>query len=168
MDKVQELNERAIGEGFVGWYNEVHSASFHFVGRPETAPDLTYCDGESRIHLEVAMAYYNEADAAFKWKHARGLPDAPSTMGGVNLTDKLITNISSVLAEKCLKSYGPNCILVLNVIPAVTEAERLEARLSEIAMPSRQPFEGIYLTGHFGSSSHSSGGFRCWRLDAGA
>ena len=81
-----------------------------------------------------------------------------------NPTGNLILHINSVLADKCLKAYGPRCILVVSVIPLVTEAERLELRLGEIVVPPRVPFTGIYLT----TTSGSSGGFRCWQLSAGA
>jgi hypothetical protein len=161
MDAIQELNERSIGDQFMEWYNAEHGTKFRFLTRPKIAPDLSYVDGDVKLHLEIAMSYYDEADAAFKWLNARGKPDAPSSVSCINGTDKLIANIVTVIGEKCLKSYGPDCILVISVIPPVTEAERLEARLGEITFPSRMPFKGIYLTGHFGVSSRSAGGFRC-------
>jgi hypothetical protein len=110
------------------------------------------------------MGYYDKADAAFKWLAARNHPDAPRTWAGVNPTGNLIQHISGVIAAKCAKDYGSDCILVIRVVPPSTEAERLEARLGEIVVPPRMPFMGIFLTGHFGVTSSSSGGFRCWRL----
>jgi hypothetical protein len=165
VDDVQERNERAIGDDFVEWWNSTNHTDFRFVGRPGEAPDLTYRDDVTSMHLEVAMAYYDKADAAFKWLNARGRTDAPGSWSGTNPTGSLINNINAVLADKCATAYGPDCVLVVNVAPGVTEAERLEARLVEIAVPERRPFVGIYLTGHFGMTTRSTGGFRCWRLD---
>ena len=165
VDEIQERNERAIGDDFMEWWNSTHGTDYHFAGRPDRAPDLTYKDADATIHLEVAMSYYDDADATFKWLNARGRPDAPASWSGTNMTDNLVENINRVLADKCKKAYGPNCVLVVNVAPAVTEAERLEGRLGEIVSPSQTTFSAIYLTGHFGMSTRSVGGFRCWRID---
>jgi hypothetical protein len=46
MDEIQEQHERAIGEAFIGWYNQQNGTRFVYHGRPREAPDLIYRDGE--------------------------------------------------------------------------------------------------------------------------
>lgn len=165
MDEIQERNERAIGDDFIEWWNSTHGTDYRFAGRPDRAPDLTYKDAAATIYLEVAMGYYDGADAKFKWLRARSRPDAPTSWSGTNPTDNLVENINRVLADKCSKAYGTNCVLVVHVAPGVTEAERLEGKLGDIVMSQQTPFSAVYLTGHFGMSTRSAGGFRCWRID---
>ncbi len=113
VDETQERNERGIGDDFIEWWNSAHRTDFRFVGRPTRAPDLSYGDGKATMHLEVAMGYYDAADAGFKWLGARGHPGAPPSWSGTNPTGNLLKHIGAVLADKCAKAYGPNCVLVI-------------------------------------------------------
>jgi len=136
VDQIQEQHERAIGEAFIGRYNHQNGTRFVYHGRPREAPDLTYCDGDRHLHLEITQAYYDERDAAFKSRGARGDPNAPTRWSGVNATEKLFASINELLAEKCSADYGPDCFLILNLSPAVTLAEDVEGELKSIVVPS--------------------------------
>ena len=167
MDEIQEQNERAIGEVFIDWYNQQNGTRFVYHGRPWEAPDLTYRDGERQLHFEITQAYYDERDAEFKWRGARGDPNAPTRWSGVNATEKLFSSINGLLSEKCSADYGPGCALIIYVSPPVTLAEDVERELESIIVPSRNSFEGIYLIGDFGKNlldAASKGGYRCWKL----
>jgi hypothetical protein len=77
----------------------------------------------------------------------------------------LVSSINERLTEKCLKSYGSECMLVLYAHPLMTTAEELDSLLDGISVPARNPFREIYLTGFFPvSSGGSRGGYYVRRL----
>jgi len=164
MDSIQKQNEQVVGDKFINWYNKHINASFRYYSRGFEAPDLVYCDGNNEIYLEVTGAYYNQLDAAIRWQNARRKENAPKSWRGVNCDDSLIEHINIRLEEKCKKSYGKNCILVIYVRPYITSIEELADRLSEIQIPERNPFLKIYLTGDFPDSTKSKGGYQCWEI----
>jgi hypothetical protein len=162
VDSSQEQYERTVGDKFIAWYNKNFNKSFHYVSRG--TPDLTYQDGRDKIHLEITGAYYDQCDATIKWQNVRDLKNAPKRWSGVNSDDNLIKDINIRIKEKCQKSYGNNCILVIYVHPYITSFEELENKLSEIKIPERNPFLKIYLTGDFPVSTKSKGGYQCWEI----
>jgi len=164
MDQVQERFERAVGDDFVRWYNAVNGTAFTFSGRAGEAPDLVYRDGETPLHIEVSAAYYDDAEAALRWKNLRLRPDAPDRGSGINPDESLVAHINDVLAKKVAKAYGAACVLVLYVSPPVTTAEELEALLPRPMLPAGHSFEGVYLAGDFRVTRDSIGGYRVWRL----
>jgi hypothetical protein len=164
MDKIQIDHERAVGDRFIGWYNENRKKNFAYYGRPEEVPDLIYRDGTNELFIELGDAYYDRANALGRWERARGKTDAPKSWSGVNFDRALIANINAIIQDKSGKDYGPNCILVVNVDPELTTGDEMEAMLPEIVIPTSH-FVEIYLTGHFGYSTPESGGYRCWKIN---
>jgi hypothetical protein len=164
MDQVQPLHERAVGDAFIRWFNHGHGKNFTYDNRPREAPDLRYTDEREVLNLEITDAYYDEHDAVMQWKTARGRPDAPDRWAGMNFDEALIVNISERIAGKCSRDYGPNCVLVISVRPALTTGDEMEQMLSDIVIPERVPFAGIYLMGDFGSTASSKSESRCWQL----
>jgi hypothetical protein len=164
MDDTKAQHEKAVGDEFVRWFNEKNNTDFVLKGQAGDGPgpDLAY---SAELRLEVTDAYYDDQDAKFLWKNARKAPDAPQGWQGTEFDKTLLDQINKRLEEKCLKSsYGPNCILVINMQPSLTTAEELESMLPNVKLPQSVPFVGIYLTGNFPSSVGSAGGYRCWRL----
>jgi len=165
MDETQERFERTVGDAFVQWYNQITGAHFSFSARPKEAPDLIYSDGPSALLIEIGGAYPGKEEAAFWWQNLRKVQNAPQQVSGKDMDESLIADINRRIEEKCGKSYGSECLLVVYVHPAMTTAEEVQERLDQIKLPERNPFRAMFLTGHFPmSSSGSVGGYRCWRL----
>jgi hypothetical protein len=165
MDEIQDKHERAVGEAFIRWFNAKCGKQFKYDNRPHEAPDLRYMDGNRVLNIEITDAYYdNRDDAAMQWKAARKEDDAPYRWSGRDSDRTLVSNISETIAEKCRKDYGKDCVLVVAVRPAITSDDEMEQMLSEIKIPEKTPFPGIYLTGEFPWTDSSRGGFRCWQL----
>jgi len=162
MDHIQEKHERAVGDKFIIWHNERFGKSFAYISRG--IPDLTYNDGNKNIHLEITDAYYDQRDAAIKWQNARGQPNAPKEWSGKNCDGNLIDDINMRIEEKCRKSYGNNCILIINIFPYLTSSREIEIKLHGIKIPETNPFLKIYLTGDFPYSTKSQGGYQCWEI----
>lgn len=167
MDEIQEKYERWAGDSFVEWYNNMNGSRFSYVGRPNEAPDLIYEENKSQLVLEIGGAYSGPEEAAFWWKNIRKRPDAPKQFSSKDMDESLISDINKRIQEKCSKSYGPDCLLIIYLHPAMTTAEELQEMLSQIRTPLRNPFRSIFLTGHFPvSSSGSIGGYRCWQISS--
>jgi hypothetical protein len=164
MDEIQGKHERAVGEAFIRWFNAKNGKQFTYDNRPHEAPDLRYMDGDQVLYIEITDAYYDKDDAAMQWKAARREDDAPARWIGGDIDRTFVANIRVGIAKKCLKDYGKDCVLVLAVRPGLTSAEEMEQLLSEIKIPQKTPFTGIYLTGGFPWTDSSRGGFRCWQL----
>jgi len=165
MDCTQRAHEQAVGDRFVRWYNEQHHAAFVFVGRPDGAPDLTYRDDHRELNLEITDCYYDADDATVKWMNARQQRNAPTEWTGMNFDASLIESVNSALRHKCTHRYGIDCLLVVNVSPALTTAEEMAELLHGITILKEHCWKGIYLAGTFGDSSDGSiGGCRVWEL----
>jgi len=164
MDEIQRKHEHAAGDAFVDWYNRENRKRFVYDERPHEAPDLRYVDGGDVLDVEITDAYYDQRDAEMQWKTARQKLDAPDRWSGANVDQRLTTDINTRIAEKSAKDYGRDCVLVVNIRPALTTVEEMERMLSEIKMLESNPFAGIYLAGVFPQTSSSGGGFKCWRL----
>ena len=165
MGPIQEKHERWVGDRVIESYNSEHRTSFRFRGRVGVAPDLEYREGNRSLGVEVVTAYYDEAeDAKFKWLWARKRRDAPDKWFGRNFERRLVENINSALANKCRKSYGPNCLLAVCVLPDLTFAEDMESLLKGVRIPTTNPFEGIYLCGQFPAPIGSPAEQRVWKL----
>lgn len=164
MDELQRRHERAVGDRFVDWYNGQHGTAFVFGRRPKIAPDLVYKSDEAELPLEIGDAYYDPNDAKIKWLRARKKPNAPRMWTGSNPDRNLLQSINRLIRKKCARKYGAHCLLVVNVYPALTSADEIEAMLPEIHIPEANNFEGVYLTGDFPASNKVVGGFRCWQI----
>ncbi len=154
MDSIQNGVERWVGNQVIERYNTDHRTSFQFHGRAGEAPDLEYRDGSRSLRVEVTTAYYDDKNdkdkhAKFLWLAARKHPDAPQKLSGKDCDEKLVKNINARLADKCSKSYGPNCVLAVFVFPQLTRVWEMEARLEDISVPATNRFDAIYLFGEF-------------------
>ncbi len=167
MDCIQDQHERAVGGKFVKWYNALKGTAFGFAGRAGEAPDLIYRDGQRELRMEITDCYYDADDAKVKWQNAREVRNAPTAWSGVNADAALRDCVQDAIQRKCEKCYGPDCILVVNVSPAVTTAEEMGGLLRDIRLPSSHCFNGVFVTGDFGVSSNGSeGGYRAWELQS--
>lgn len=165
MDEIQERFERTVGDAFIQWYNRTTGAQFSFLRRPKEAPDLMYSDGSNALQIEIGGAYPGKEEAAFWWQNLRKAPNAPQQVAGKDMDEHLIADINRRVEEKCGKSYGAGCLLVVYVHPAMTTAEEVDEYLDQIKVPESNPFRAIFVTGHFPmSSSGSVGGYRCWKV----
>ena len=164
MDDVQKQHERAIGDDFINWFNSQNESNFSFSSRGDPAPDIIYKDKNRILKIEVVGSYYDENDAELKWKIARRRPDTPKRWAGVNFDEDLLRNINGAIEEKCSKSYGAKCILLVYISPPLTTDNEVEDMLPRVDIPKQVPFAAIYLTGIFGRSKNSTGGYRVWPL----
>jgi hypothetical protein len=164
MDETQRRHELAVGYEFMRWFNQVNGKQFTYDNRPHEAPDLRYVDGNQILNIEITDAYYDKEIAEMQWKTARKEEDAPQGWIGGDFDRMLVSNINAGIAKKCRNDYGKDCVLVVAVRPGLTSAEEMEEMLSEIKVPEKTPFTGIYLTGDFPWTDSSRGGFRCWLL----
>jgi hypothetical protein len=165
MDVHQVAFERGVGDAFICWLNAREGRQLIFDARPGEAPDLLYRDGSDKLTLEIAGVYYDTREASVWWGAKRGDSNAPRAWSGKDMDDMLVSSINERLTEKCLKSYGSDCMLVLYAHPLMTTAEELDSLLHGISIPTRNPFREIYLTGFFPvSCGGSRGGYYVWRL----
>jgi hypothetical protein len=164
MDAIQLQHERSVGDQLIEWLN--HGRGWHFVfdERGGDAPDLVYRDAKRKLRMEVVGAYYDAAHARLLWGNARDLPNAPTSWTGCNFDEALMKNIERHIHKKCSLSYGPGCVLLASIRPAMTVHEEVEELLQTIQMPERIPFDGVFLAGTFPISSRSRGGYRVWAL----
>jgi hypothetical protein len=160
MDPVQAQFEQGVGDRFADWLSSTSGAQCSFLRRGDRAPDLVYSYREGELLVEITAAYYDTAHAAFLWKAFRGAPDAPAGWSGVNANKSLATEIAQRVAEKSKKRYGENTVLLIEVPPGVTSAERLADILMGQTLPSETPFAGIFVVGNFPITTHSAGGYR--------
>lgn len=165
MEELQEKQERWVGDTFVNLCQQYHD--YRFKCRADEAPDLVYENSSgNEVRFEITSAYYDNADAKFRWLNAREKPDAPTTWSGVDFNDDLIANINNVVAEKCTKAYGPKCVLLICILPPLTLVDDIQNRLPSIVIPAEHSFDSIYLVGSFGATVRSPAQQCIWRLDS--
>jgi hypothetical protein len=109
-------------------------------------------------------AYYDREDAKLKWLGARKRPDAPGKWSGVDFDKSLVENINSAIDAKCRKSYGPNCILAVCVLPYLTRVWEMELLLKDLRIPATDPYNAIYLCGQFPAPIGRPAERNVWRL----
>ncbi len=160
MDSVQLQFEQGVGDRFADWLSQSSGASCSFIRRADRAPDLVYSYRGRELFVEITAAYYDGRHAEFLWKVARGAIDAPDNWAGVNSDKTLASEIINRIAEKEQKRYGENTILLIEVPPGVTSAERLTELLSTQNYGAKTSFTGIYVLGNFPQTSNSTGGYR--------
>lgn len=160
MDTVQEQFERAVADEFFEWFNAQRETGYSFSRRGGEAPDLVYSWKGEELFVEVTAGYYDNAHGAFLWKNARGVSDALGGWVGTNPDKSLAQAIIQRINEKCLKRYGVRTVLLVNVPPGVTSAEKLSELLVQESFPDPMPFAGAYVCGRFPITTSSSGGYR--------
>jgi hypothetical protein len=164
VDPLQGQHERWVSDQVIQRYNVEHGTSFRFYGRAGVVLDLEYREGSRCLRVEVVTAYYDAEDAKFKWLAARKRDDARNRSSGVDFDKSLVENSNSALDAKCAKSYGPNCVLAVCVLPRLTHAWEMESLLKDIRVPAINPFDAIYLCGEFPAPIPTPAERRVWKL----
>jgi hypothetical protein len=77
-----------------------------------------------------------------------------------NVDEALVQDIVKGVTAKCEKRYGVTTLLLVEVPPGHTSAEKLAELLAQKLFPSVIPFVGVYVTGRFPWKDNSSGGYR--------
>lgn len=162
---LQEQRERSVGDQFASWLSGMtgHECTFKRRGTPKHEPDLLYEFRHQELGVEVTSAYYGDDHAAFLWKGLRAEADAPTTWSGVNPNVALADAVLKSVAQKSVKPYAENALLLIDIPPGVTSAEELEGLLAVRSLP-HSPFSGIYLVGRFPLTTTSAGGYRVLAL----
>lgn len=160
MDQVQADFEQGVGDRFAQWLSMASGTPCLFLRRADRAPDLIYSFRGKELLVEVTASYYDGAHAAFLWKGVRGAVDAPVGWSGVNPHTSLAAAITERVTAKSKKRYGANTVLLIEVPPGVTSAERLAKLLASQPVLADTPFTGIYVVGRFPITERSSGGYR--------
>jgi hypothetical protein len=160
MDPLQEQFERGVGDRFAEWLSTSAGTSCTFLRRADRAPDLVYSFKGAELFVEVTAAYYDGKHAEFLWKGAREEANAPEGWFGVAPAESLAAAIRARITNKSKKRYGSNTLLLVEVPPGITSAEKLTELLASTACPSDGPFVGIYVAGTFPMSLESTGGYR--------
>ncbi|MGH2508502.1 MAG: hypothetical protein ACRESX_02090 [Gammaproteobacteria bacterium] len=164
MELIQEQHEREVGDAFITWLNTRGGTSFVFCRRGDEGPDLIYESDGKEIGVEVVGAYYDKSYATFQWQKVRQIPNKPKMWTGIDFDDSLRQNVEERIAEKCIKGYGSNCLLLIDVHPGLTPMPEMQELLYGVAFPSSVPFVGIYVAGGFPTAPHTHGGYYAWQL----
>jgi hypothetical protein len=134
-------------------------------------PDALYRIGQQTVGIEVATAYYDEADAQDEWKVATGEhPLAageirPSSTGiMVNPDQTICETVQEELEDKCSKTYAgvDETWLCINIAAALSDAESVAECLKELEVPATPNFARIYLT--YTAPEHEGGQYIAKRM----
>jgi hypothetical protein len=161
MDDIQLQFEKGVAERFFEWFSEKGRARYSFIRRAGEAPDLVYGCNDTELYVEITCRYSDSAQAKFLWEYARGVPNPPTAWHAIgNVDEALAQDILKGLTAKCEKRYGVPTLLLVEVPPGHTSAEKLAELLALKHFPSVIPFVGVYVTGRFPMKVDSSGGYR--------
>lgn len=150
IEPLKELNERAVGDRFIEWFNAQHGLSYSFSRRAGEAPDLVYALPDAgELFIEVTSAYYGEEYAKFIWGGVRGSENSSlvSTDAG-DLDKKIVLDVVMAVYKKSMKRYGKHCILVVDITSFWTSPDVLSNLLKQFPTPENI-FAGIYIHGRF-------------------
>jgi hypothetical protein len=164
MDPLQQQFECAVGDDLVKWLNARDGTSFVFQRRGDDAPDLIYEDQGRLLPIEVVAAYYDQAEASMQWQNARQRANAATSWSGMNFDEALAMNVIARIREKCAKTYGPNCVLLVAVRPPLTPMPDFQRLLATVEVPDHIPFTAIYVAGDFPATTHAAIGYFAWQL----
>ena len=160
MDDLQQNFERGVADRFFDWFSETGGPTFEFSRRAGEAPDLVYSCGRNELFVEITAAYCDGDHAKFLWEYARGALNPPVGWFGVGSPhNALIQAVVDRISAKCKKRYGGRTLLLIEVPPGHTSAEKLTELLAGSVFPEEIPFAGIYVTGRFPMTSTSMGGY---------
>jgi hypothetical protein len=166
MASLKEKHEVTIADEFLKTLG--FTAEFLRRGKDGVEPDVIYSVAERTLGIEIATAYYNEAQPKAEWQLARGITKFVSRimkMGLARNPDKLISwAVQREIDDKCSKRYSGVdsiwlCIYQHAPLADVAETEDLLPRLK---IPSEHPFEKIYLG--FYAHARDGGSFRVYEL----
>jgi hypothetical protein len=163
-------HERAVADQLLE--AEKLDATFERVGDPDKKePDAIYQTGGRMVGIEVATAYYDEADAQDEWEIATGeLPLAPgeirpsSTCIMGNPDQMICEAVQEELEDKCGKKYAgvDETWLCINMFAALNDAESVAQCLKELEVPATHNFARIYLT--YTAPEHEGGKYIAKRI----
>ena len=130
------------------------TASFVRPGDDKGEPDMIYALGNGEtLGIEVATAYYSDADAQAEWTLVRGA--RPSPAGGTEALDTkswpddlIHDRLQAELIDKCGKRYvGADHIwLCLHEHTALSNHDSVADSVRRLRVPRTHGFEAIYLT----------------------
>jgi hypothetical protein len=147
-------------------------ASFERVGDPaKKEPDAIYQIGGQTVGIEVATAYYDEADAQDEWEIATGEHPLgpgeirPSSTGIMGNPDQMICEtIQEELEDKCRKTYegAAEIWLCINMLAPLSDAASVAECLTILEVPEKHGFSRIYLT--YTAPEHEEGKYVAMRI----
>lgn len=149
MESLKELDERAVGDRFVEWFNTRFDLKYTFLRRAGEAPDLVYAlSDKTELFIEVTSAYYANEYAKFIWDGVRRSEDQVLVTARGDDDTSLVSDIVRIVNQKCNKRYEKHCILVISTTCFWTPAKTLVQLLLQREFPENN-FAGIYVHGRF-------------------
>jgi hypothetical protein len=162
---LKEQHEIAIGNALLATLG--HNVEFIRHGLDGIEPDLIYSVAERTIGIEIATAYYDNAQAKAEWQLARGISKFDShgiaKIGSWSEPDKLISSqVQREIDDKCSKSYSGVDVAWLCIEQHAALADVAETRdlIARLIVPGDHPFEKLYLG--FYAQAGDGGGFRVY------
>lgn len=147
-------------------------ATFERVGDADKKePDAVYQTGGQTVGIEVATAYYDEADAQDEWEIATGEHPLspgeirPSSTGIMGNPDEMICEtVQEELEDKCGKTYegAAEIWLCINMLAPLSDAASVAECLKNLTVPEKHGFSRIYLT--YTAPEHEGGRYVAKRI----
>jgi hypothetical protein len=167
MPSLKEQHEIAIGNALLATLG--HNCEFIRHGLDGVEPDVIYSLHGRILGIEIATAYYDEAQATAEWQLARGISKFDSLgiakIGSWNEPDKLISaQVQREIDDKCSKSYSgvdTAWLCIEQHAPLAEVAETLDL-IARLRIRSENPFVKLYLG--FYANAGDGGGFRVYDL----
>lgn len=150
---LKEQHEVAIGNALLRSLR--CDGQFICHGEDDGEPDLIYSIARRRVGMEIATAYYDNAQARVEWQLARGRlkpdPSGLTKIGFWSEPEKLIfSSVQRELEDKCSKIYsGVDALwLCIEQHAQLADVSETELLVKSVRIPTRHPFEHIYLGFH--------------------
>jgi hypothetical protein len=164
---LKEQHEIAIGNALLATLG--YKSGFIRHGLDGIEPDVIYSVTQRTIGIEVATAYYDDAQAKAEWQLARGISKFDShgiaKIGSWDEPDKLISaQVQREIDDKCSKSYSgvdAAWLCIEQHAPLADVAEVCDL-IPRLRIPSDHPFEKLYLG--FYAHAGDGGGFRVYDI----
>jgi hypothetical protein len=167
MPSLKEQHEIAIGNALLARLGL--NCEFIRHGLDGVEPDLIYSLPGQILGIEVATAYYDEAQATAEWQLARGISKFDSRgiakIGSWNEPDKLISaQVQREIDDKCAKSYSgvDTAWLCIEQHAPLADVDETRELITRLRIPSKNPFAKLYLG--FYAHAGDGGGFRVYDL----
>ena len=139
----KKKHEISVGDQLIRWINSIFGKKY-VIKNGSVIPDLTYCDKDHEITIEVTSAYYDGYAASIPWESFRKDRISQKSWQGHNFNESLIKNINKALIDKSQKQYGDNCLLAIFVYAPITTINKFNALIKEIVIPTNS-FKGIFI-----------------------
>ncbi len=148
MQSLKEQHEITIADEFLKTLGFRAELIRH--GKDGIEPDVIYLVAAQTVGIEIATAYYNEAQAKAEWEVARGITKCDShgivKMGLVIEPNKLISAaLQREIDEKCSTGYSGVDVVWLCIYQHAPLADVWETENSIITLkiPSKHTFENL-------------------------